>query len=79
MPPQRSIVIAGIRIEALPVEHSIRTPAVGYRVSANPVRFFYVPAVVRLRNGSRALRGVDLHVGDGAASLGQSFVGAGAL
>jgi hypothetical protein len=42
-------------------------PAVGYRVSANPVRFCYVPDVVRLRNGRRALRGVDLYVGDGAS------------
>jgi hypothetical protein len=35
MPLQKSIAIAGIRFEALPVEHSIRAPAVGYRVSAN--------------------------------------------
>jgi hypothetical protein len=67
MPLQKSIAIAGIRFEALPVEHSIRAPAVGYRVSANRVRFFYVPEVVRLRNRRRALRGVDLCVGDGAS------------
>jgi phosphoribosyl 1,2-cyclic phosphodiesterase len=67
MPLQKSIAIAGIRFEALPVEHSIRAPAVGYRVSANRVRFFYVPDVVRLRNRRRALRGLDFYVGDGAS------------
>jgi hypothetical protein len=56
MPLQKSIAIAGIRFEALPVEHSIRAPAVGYRVSAN-----------LFRNRRRALRGVDLYVGDGAS------------
>jgi phosphoribosyl 1,2-cyclic phosphodiesterase len=66
MPLQKSIAIAGIRFEALAVEHSIRAPAVGYRVSVNRVRFFYVPDVVRLPNRRRALRGVDLYVGDGA-------------
>jgi phosphoribosyl 1,2-cyclic phosphodiesterase len=67
MPLQKSIAIAGIRFEALPVEHSLRAPAVGYRVSAHRIRFFYVPDVVRLRNRPRALRGVDLYVGDGAS------------
>jgi phosphoribosyl 1,2-cyclic phosphodiesterase len=67
MPLQKSIAIDGIRFEAVPVEHSIRAPAVGYRVSANRIRFFYVPDVVRLRNRRRALRGVDLYVGDGAS------------
>jgi hypothetical protein len=67
MPLQSSITITGLRIVALPVEHSIRAPAVGYGVSANPVRFFYVPDVVRLSNGRRALRGVVSYVGDGAS------------
>jgi phosphoribosyl 1,2-cyclic phosphodiesterase len=67
MPLQKSIAIAGIRFEALPVEHSIRAPAVGYRVSANHVRFFYDPDMVRLSNRRRALRGADLYVGDGAS------------
>jgi ribonuclease BN (tRNA processing enzyme) len=67
MPLQKSIAIAGIRFEALPVEHSLRAPAVGYRVSAHRVRVFYVPDVVRLRNRHRALRGVDLYVGEGAS------------
>jgi hypothetical protein len=66
-PLQKSIAIAGVRFEALPVEHSIPAPAVRYRVSANGVRFFTVPDVVRLRNRPRAQRGVDLSVGDGAS------------
>lgn len=67
MPLRKSIAIDGIRFEAFPVEHSIRAPAVGYRISANRVRLFYVPDVVAIRNRRRALRGVDLYLGDGAA------------
>jgi phosphoribosyl 1,2-cyclic phosphodiesterase len=67
MPLQKSTAIAGISFGALPVEHSIRAPAIGYRVSANRVRFFYVPDAVRLRNRRRTLRGIDLYVGDGAS------------
>ena len=35
--------LEGVRFEAFPVEHSIRAPAVGYRVTANGFSLFYVP------------------------------------
>jgi len=58
--------IGGLRLQAFPVEHSIRAPAVGYRISRGRSAFFYVPDVVAIRERSRALRGVQLYVGDGA-------------
>ena len=67
MPVRKPITIGGIRFEAYPVEHSIRAPAVGYRISANRAQLFYVPDVVAIRNKGRALRGVNVYVGDGAA------------
>jgi phosphoribosyl 1,2-cyclic phosphodiesterase len=65
--------IGGIRFEAFPVEHSIRAPAVGYRVSGDGVSFFYVPDLAALCDQRAALRGVDLYVGDGA-TLTRSMV-----
>src|SRR3989442_10959055 len=35
----------GLRFTAFPVEHSIRCPAVGYRVGAGGTEVFYVPDV----------------------------------
>ena len=52
--------------KAIPVQHSIRAPAVGYRVCANGASFFYLPDVARLPNPIRTLRGIDVYIGDGA-------------
>jgi phosphoribosyl 1,2-cyclic phosphodiesterase len=67
MPLRKPIAIGGISFEAFPVQHSIRAPAVGYRVYAARTRLFYVPDLVAIRNRRRALSGVNFYVGDGAA------------
>jgi len=64
--PRRPVSIAGITFEAFPVEHSLRAPAVGYRVSAGRVVVFYVPDVVDIEEREAALTGVRLFIGDGA-------------
>ena len=56
----------GIAFEAFPVDHSIRAPAVGYRVTAGTVAIFYVPDVVYVPDRREALGGCRLYVGDGA-------------
>jgi phosphoribosyl 1,2-cyclic phosphodiesterase len=66
LPLKKSITIDGIRFQAFPVEHSIRAPAVGYRVSAHDRSFFYLPDVAGLPNASGVLRGIDVYIGDGA-------------
>jgi ribonuclease BN (tRNA processing enzyme) len=66
VPAQHPIAVAGLHIEAWPVEHSVLAPAVGYRVTSASRRIFYVPDVARLPNPVAALSGVDLYVGDGA-------------
>ncbi|MBI4527752.1 MAG: MBL fold metallo-hydrolase [Deltaproteobacteria bacterium] len=58
--------IAGITFEAFSVVHSIRAPAVGYRIQAGGAAIFYVPDVVRIRGRSEAFRGIDVYIGDGA-------------
>lgn len=66
LPLRQPVMIGGIRFEAFPVRHSIRAPAVGYRVSAGNRGFFYLPDVADFPGASQALHGIDLYVGDGA-------------
>jgi len=58
--------VAGIGFEFVPVEHSTRAPAGGYRIVAGEVTVFYVPDVVSIHGPKRALRDVELYVGDGS-------------
>ena len=63
---RRSTDIEGMRFEAFPVVHSIRAPAVGYRITAGRASVFYVPDVVRIPRLRDALSGISVYVGDGA-------------
>lgn len=69
MPLRKPVTIAGVRFTAFPVRHSLRAPAVGYRVSAKGNSFFYLPDVAELPNASEALRGIDVYIGDGATVM----------
>ena len=73
MPLRRSLAIDGVRFKAYRVQHSIRAPAVGYRISAKAGSVFYLPDVARLPNAEEALRGVSIYIGDGA-TLRRSMV-----
>jgi phosphoribosyl 1,2-cyclic phosphodiesterase len=66
MPMRKPVLIGGIRLEAFPVEHSLRAPAVGYRIAAGSSQIFYVPDVLSIRHRRAALRGIGLYIGDGA-------------
>jgi phosphoribosyl 1,2-cyclic phosphodiesterase len=66
VPPRHEFALAGLLVEAWPVEHSVLAPAVGYRITAGSSHIFYVPDVAHLPNHVAALRDVDLFVGDGA-------------
>lgn len=72
--PERAVVeprcpfdIHGIRFEAFPVEHSLRAPAMGYRISTDRTALFYAPDIVRIHDQQEALAGIRLYVGDGAS------------
>jgi phosphoribosyl 1,2-cyclic phosphodiesterase len=73
MRPWSVMTIGGLKFQAIPVQHSIRAPAVAYRVSGKHARFFYVPDIAALPRGTAALRGVHLYIGDGA-TLSRSMV-----
>jgi phosphoribosyl 1,2-cyclic phosphodiesterase len=65
--------ICGITFEAFPVEHSVLSPTVGYRVSAGRARIFYAPDLIFIHERSAALKDVQLYIGDGA-TVTQSFI-----
>ena len=65
--------ICGITFEAFPVEHSILSPAVGYRVSAGRACIFYAPDLIFIHERNAALNGVKVYIGDGA-TVTHSFI-----
>jgi hypothetical protein len=64
---RRPLVISGITFEAFQLEHSLRFPAVGYRITGGKASVFYAPDVVSIRGQDRALEGLDVYLGDGAS------------
>ena len=70
---QQPETIEGVRFLAFTVEHSIRCPAVGYRIAAGRATLWYAPDLVYIHQRSEALRSVDLYIGDGA-TLQRSLV-----
>jgi phosphoribosyl 1,2-cyclic phosphodiesterase len=64
--PRKPVVIGGVSFEAFCVQHSLRAPAVGYRIGRGRSTFFYVPDLAAIEEQHEALRGIALYVGDGA-------------
>lgn len=64
--PGSLIEIGSITIEAFEVYHSLRAPAVGYRITAGKRSLFYVSDLVEIKKPREALSGTDLYIGDGA-------------
>jgi ribonuclease BN (tRNA processing enzyme) len=64
--PRQPEKIRGITFEAFTVQHSIRAPAVGYRITAGRAVIFYAPDLVYINERREALTGCKLYIGDGA-------------
>ena len=65
--PGEPLEIGRIVFEPFSIEHSTRAPEVGYRVTAGRTSIFYVPDVVYIHDREKALKGVKIYIGDGAA------------
>jgi ribonuclease BN (tRNA processing enzyme) len=63
---RRTLAIGRVSVRAYPVDHSLRAPAVGYRLSVNKSRVFYLPDVADFPDVAAALHGAALYIGDGA-------------
>ncbi len=64
--PLRSFKIHRFTFKAFPVVHSTKAPAVGFRIQAGHVKVFYIPDVVWIEEREKALKDVQLYIGDGA-------------
>ena len=64
--PRTLTRIGGITFEAFPVWHSVRCPAVGYRITCQKIKFFYVPDVAYIPAIDEAFKQIQFYVGDGA-------------
>jgi phosphoribosyl 1,2-cyclic phosphodiesterase len=65
--PRCPFRIGGLELEAFPVEHSLRAPAVAYRISAGRATILYAPDLVSIRDREQAMQALSLYVGDGAS------------
>ena len=63
----QTIRLGPFRVRPYDVVHSIRAPAVGFRVTADRTTIVYNPDVVAIVDEERTLRNVDVYVGDGAS------------
>lgn len=61
------LTVLGLHIEAVTLHHSLRAPAVGYRIGTAGHTLFYAPDVAALVDPAEDLQGVDLYIGDGSA------------
>jgi phosphoribosyl 1,2-cyclic phosphodiesterase len=66
VPHGKAVMVDRVKFRAVPIQHSIRAPAVGYRISIGSHSFFYAPDIAGLPNLKRALSGIQLFIGDGA-------------
>lgn len=64
--PEIIFNIGSFRITPFEVYHSIRAPALGYRIHAGKHTLFYVSDLIAPKHPKKALSDIDLYVGDGA-------------
>ncbi len=65
--PRKPFTFNDIIIEAFFVVHSLRAPAVGYRITAGKKSIFCAHDLISIPQRSKALRGIQLYIGDGAS------------
>lgn len=58
--------IGPFRVRPYEVVHSIRAPAVGYRIRAGGTTIVYNPDIISIVSEESVLPGVDVYIGDGA-------------
>lgn len=67
MIPRKKIKICGTIFETFPVIHSIRAPAVGYRITAGKTTIFCAHDLISIDERHDALKNAKLYIGDGAS------------
>lgn len=64
---QAPFTIGSLIFEPFFVEHSLIAPAIGYRITAGKTTIFCVHDLLAIKNRPKALRDIQLYIGDGAS------------
>lgn len=64
---RKKFYIGSLCFEAFFVQHSLRAPAVGYRITDGSTIIFCVHDLISIKNQQAALDNVQLYIGDGAS------------
>jgi len=64
--PKKKKRIGGIQFEAFALLHSLRCPAVGFRITTGKLKLFYAPDVAWIKKMETALKNIQIYIGDGA-------------
>lgn len=65
--PGRELHLGPFRVRPYEVVHSIRAPAVGFRIRACETTLAYNPDIISIVHERSVLTGVDVYIGDGAS------------
>jgi len=65
--PGKKYTIGSMQIEPIFVVHSLRCPAVGYRITADNRTIFIAHDIISIPERHKALKNIDLYIGDGAS------------
>ncbi|MFC1841643.1 MBL fold metallo-hydrolase [Candidatus Dependentiae bacterium] len=65
--PYKKIKIGNLTIQTFPVVHSLNAPAVGYKISDGKSTIFYVSDLIEIIEQKKALKNVEIYIGDGAS------------
>lgn len=64
--PRKKHRIGGIQFEPFKLLHSLRCPAVGYRITSGKTKLFYAPDVAWIEEMEDAFESIQFYIGDGA-------------
>jgi phosphoribosyl 1,2-cyclic phosphodiesterase len=64
--PYTPFFLGPLTITPFPVNHSLKAPALGYRITNDQHSLFYVPDLASIQHEHQALSHLDLYIGDGA-------------
>lgn len=64
--PRVPFLIGSLSIEPFTINHSLKAPALGYRISSDTHSLFYISDVASIKDEKKALSNLDLYIGDGA-------------
>lgn len=64
--PGKKIKIGPFIFEAFPLIHSLKCPAVGYKIQAGKIKIFFSPDVVYIEDIEKAFKDILFYIGDGA-------------